>query len=245
MTKDYYINVEDDVVTPEETLLDGDSTFSNIERPIRPAVFKIIFWSVAGMLGIIFLASANLSVINHAYYANLAFQNRSANFSVPPARGIIFDQNGQPLVKNIPQFDVVGVSKEVKTALKNGTLDLNQLGIALGVSTETLANQLNDQAQQANVFFIANNLQKDQILAIQGLKSPVSILSPMFSGYISKGQNFQQCLDMLVRLTKTISRMIRIIYPPIPLVGSVSKPNMNQFFGVSMAGYFLAIQRIQ
>lgn len=229
MPKDYYINIEDDIVTPEETLLDGDSTFSNIERPIRPAVFKVIFWSVAGVLGLIFLASANLSVVNYSYYANLALQNRSANFSIPPARGIIFDQSGQPLVKNVPQFDVVGVSKEVKTALKNGTLNLEQLGIALGMSAETLGTELNNQAQQANVFFIANNLQKNQILAIQGLKAPgiyvipnvqrVYIKGPEFStvlGYVGKVNKDDLDRDVYYMPTDTIGRLgIEAQYEPI------------------------------
>src|SRR3989344_2790959 len=167
MPKEYYVHIENDVVTPEETLLDGDSTFSNIERPIRPGVFKAIFWGGAGVLGFIFLASANLSVINYSYYSNLAFQNRSANFSIPPARGIIFDQSGQPLVKNVPQFEVIGVSKEIKTALNDGTLNLVQLSKALDINADDLGAKLNEQVKKVNVFFIASNLQKDQILAVQ------------------------------------------------------------------------------
>jgi len=202
MTKDYYINVEDDIVTPEETLLDGGSSFSNIERPIRPAVFKIIFWSVVGMLGLIFLASANLSIVNHSYYTNLAFQNRSANFSIPPARGIIFDQSGKPLVKNVPQFDVVGVSKEVKAALKKGTLNLDQLGAALGMSVETLRANLNDQVQQANIFFIADNLQKNQILAIQGLDAPGIYVIPDVQRVYIKGPEFSTVLGYVGKVNK-------------------------------------------
>ncbi len=220
MPKEYYIHIEDDVVTPEETLLDGDSAFSDIERPIRPGVFRAIFWGVAGLLGLIFLVSANLSVIKYAYYSGLAFQNRSANFSIPPARGIIFDQSGQPLVKNVPQFDVVGVSKEIKTALKNGTLNLDRLGSALGTSADALGAALNNQAQQANVFFIANNLPKNQILAIQGLKAPgvyiipdvqrVYINGPEFStvlGYVGKVNKDDLAKDAYYTSADTIGRL--------------------------------------
>src|SRR3989344_1098095 len=202
MPKEYYVHTEDDVITSEETLLDDNSAFSDIERPIRPAVFRMIFWGVAGVLGLIFLASANLSVVNYSYYSNLAFQNRSANFSIPPARGIIFDQSGQPLVKNVPQFDVVGVSKEVKTALKNGTLNLVQLGAALGMSAEVLGAKLNDQVKQVNVFFIANNLQKDQILVIQGLKVPGIYIIPDIQRTYIKGPEFSTVLGYVGKVNK-------------------------------------------
>ncbi|OGM97490.1 MAG: hypothetical protein A2735_02030 [Candidatus Yanofskybacteria bacterium RIFCSPHIGHO2_01_FULL_41_21] len=220
MPKEYHVNIEDHVIAPEETLLDGDSTFSDIERPIRPTIFRVIFWGVTGVLGFMFLASANLSIINHSYYSNLAFQNRSANFSIPPARGIIFDKLGQPLVKNIPQFDVVAVSKEVKTALKNETLNLEQLGSALNMDADTLRTMLNEQVQQANVFFISNNLKKEQILAIQGLNTPgiyiipdvqrVYVNGPEFStvlGYVGKVNKDDLKEDQYYMATDTIGRM--------------------------------------
>lgn len=202
MPKKYYIHTEDDVVTPEETLLDDNSAFSNIERPIRPTVFKIIFWGVAGVLGAIFLVSANLSVVHYSYYSSLAFQNRSASFSIPPARGIIFDQNGRPLVKNVPQFDVVGVSKELKIALNDGMLKLDQLSVALGMSVEVLVTKLNDEIQRVNIFSIADNLQKDQILAIQGLKvSGVYIIPDIQRVYI-KGPEFSTVLGYIGKVNK-------------------------------------------
>jgi len=202
MSKEYYVNIENDAVTPEETLLDGDSTFSNIERPIRLGVFRVIFWAVTSILGIIFIVSANLSIVQNSYYSVLALQNRSANFSVPPARGIILDQRGQPLVKNIPQFDVVGVSKEIKTALNKKTINLTKLSTALKMDTDVLGALLNDQIQQANVFSIADNLNKDQILAIQGLEYPgIYIISDIQREYI-KGPEFSTVLGYVGKVNK-------------------------------------------
>ncbi len=220
MAKEYYVRIDDDTITPEETLLDGDSTFSDIERPIRPAIFRAIFWGVASMLGIMFLVSANLSIVNYGYYSNLAFQNRSANFSIPPARGIIFDQSGKALVKNVPQFDVVGASKEVRASLKDGSLNPEQLGKALGINTEELRAKLSSEIQQSSVFFISSNLKKDQILAVQGLKIPgvyvvpdvqrVYINGPQFStvlGYVGKVNKDDLAEDTYYTPTDTIGRL--------------------------------------
>lgn len=202
MLKEYYVHVEDDVIAPEETLLDGDSTFSDIERPIRPAVFRAIFLGITGVLVLIFLASANLSIINHSYYSNLSFQNRSANFSIPPARGMIFDQLGQPLVKNVPQFDVVGVSKEVRTALKEKTLDIGKLAVALGMNIDVLNTTLDGQSQQVNIFPIASNLQKDQILAVQGLKTPGIYIIPDVRRVYVNGSEFSTVLGYVGKVNK-------------------------------------------
>ena len=220
MPKEYRINIEDDLVTPEETLLDSGSEFSDIERPIRPSVFKFIFWSIALALGAVFLVVAKLSIADNRYYSNLAFQNRSANFSIPAARGVIFDSAGQPLVKNVPQFDVVGVSKEIKTALKNNSIDLGQLGPALALTPDALKTKLLSESQQASVFSVATNLTKDQILAIQSLNPPgiyvipdvqrVYVDGPQFSdvlGYVGKVNKDDLNKDSYYTSTDTIGRL--------------------------------------
>lgn len=199
MSKEYRIHIDDDVLAPEETLLDSGSEFSDIERPIRPNVFRNIFWGLAGVMIAVFVVAAKLSIADHSYYANLAFQNRSANFSIPPARGIIFDKAGMPLVRNVPKFDVIGVSKELKPALKDETLDLVGLSSTLGMKTEELEIKLGEQVQMASIFFLATDLTKDQILAIQAMDPPgiyvipdverVYVDGPAFStviGYVGK-----------------------------------------------------------
>ena len=71
MPKEYSVQIEDDVVTPEETLLDSGSGFSDIERSIAPEVFKFMFWGISFILGVIFVFSAKLSIANFDYYSNL------------------------------------------------------------------------------------------------------------------------------------------------------------------------------
>jgi penicillin-binding protein 2 len=220
MAKEYRIQIEDDIITPEETLLDSGSEFSDIERPIRPTVFRGIFWGVAIFLGLIFAASAHLGLAQYDYYSNLAFQNRSANFTLPPARGIIFDKSGESLVKNIPQFDVIGVSKEVRSALKSNSIDLAQLSKTLSLKAEDLKSLLSSKAQEANIFFLATDLTKEQVLAIQALSPPgiyvipdvqrVYIDGPQFStvlGYVGKVNKDDLARDDYYGATDSIGRL--------------------------------------
>jgi penicillin-binding protein 2 len=202
MAKEYRIRIEDDLVAPEETLLDSGSAFSDIERPIRPAVFKFIFWGIAAAMAAVFLVAGKLSIVDNAYYSNLAFQNRSANFSIPPARGVIFDAAGQPLVKNVPRFDVVGVSKEVKPALKNNTIDLDKLGATLALKPDVLKTTLLAQAQESSVFFVATDLTKEQILAIQSLSPPGIYVIPDVQRVYVDGPEFSSILGYVGKVSK-------------------------------------------
>jgi penicillin-binding protein 2 len=47
-----------------------------------------------------------LQVVRGGYYLNLAEKNRIRIFNIPSPRGIIYDANGAPLVKNVPNFTV-------------------------------------------------------------------------------------------------------------------------------------------
>jgi penicillin-binding protein 2 len=202
MAKEYRISIEDDIITPEETLLDSGSEFSDLERPIRASVFKTIFWGVTGLLAMVFLFTAKLSVADFSYYANLAFQNRSANFVIPPARGIIFDSSGTPLVKNIPQFDVVGVAKEIKSATKNNTLDTARLSGILKVSTEDLKSMLASKSQETSTFTVSANVSKEQILAIQALNPPGIYVIPDVARVYTDGPAFSSVLGYVGKVSK-------------------------------------------
>ncbi|MEK9158279.1 MAG: penicillin-binding transpeptidase domain-containing protein [Patescibacteria group bacterium] len=200
--KQYSINIEDDLASPEETLLDSGSEFSNIERPIHSGVFNSMFWGVTALLAIIFIFTLKIAIGDYKYYANLAYQNRSANFSIPPARGVIMDREGNPLVKNIPKFDVVGVSKEVKAALRDGTLDTAKLATTLKIEKSELESSLNQKTQEVSIFFIATGLSKEQILAIQGMKPPGVYLIPDVERVYVDGVKFSTVLGYVGKVNK-------------------------------------------
>lgn len=166
MAKNYHINISDDWVAPEETLLDAGSEFSNLEQPIQGTAFSLAFWGVTVLFAVVVAVSGWMGVIHFDYFAGLAFQNRSVNFLVPPPRGLIFDTTGLPLVQNIPSFDLVAVSKEAKTLLDDDAA-LTSVAQTLQEDKEQLKNDLGEQSQAASIFFVAHDLTKDQILAVE------------------------------------------------------------------------------
>ncbi len=200
MVKEYRITIEEDVVTPEETLLDAGSELSDLERPISSGVFRFTFWGIAVLLGIVLAVTIKLSIVDHAYFTELAFQNRSGNFSVPPPRGIIFDTTGTPLVKNVPSFDLIAVSKEIKTSITDPVMA--KVASILHISPEDLTATLTDQSKAANIFFIATDLKKEQVLELQYLDPKGLHIIPTVDRQYVDGSEFSQVVGYVGRVSQ-------------------------------------------
>jgi len=73
-----------------------------------------IFWYFI-VIGIIILLtrSAQLQLIKGNYYQQIADYNRTREKALPSARGLIYDKNLQPLVKNIPIFEALILPKDL------------------------------------------------------------------------------------------------------------------------------------
>jgi len=219
MPKEYRVSIHDDVLTPEETLFDAGSEFSNLERPIPSHVFRFTLWGIALLLVVIFSVSFKFGVFDHAQYAGLALQNRSSNFSVPAPRGIITDATGQSLVKNTPSFDLLAVSKEVKLLLKEPA-QIAAVAKALNVDVDELSQRITEQSTVTSVFPVTLDMSKDQVLAIQYLAPPGMYVVPdvkrsyvdgsMFSqivGYIGKVNKDDLTSDPYYMITDSVGRL--------------------------------------
>ena len=219
MPKEYRVSIHDDVLTPEETLFDAGSEFSNLERPIPSHVFRFTLWGIALLLVVIFSVSFKFGVFDHAQYAGLALQNRSSNFSVPAPRGIISDATGQSLAKNTPSFDLLAVSKEVKLLLKEPA-QIAAVAKALNVDVDELSQRITEQSTVTSVFPVTLDMSKDQVLAIQYLAPPGMYVVPdvkrsyvdgsMFSqivGYIGKVNKDDLTSDPYYMITDSVGRL--------------------------------------
>ena len=113
--KNYKVSLDnEDLVTPEETLLDSGSDYSDMEKPIPGLTFRNFLIFFGGLFIILTLVVFKIAIIEHDAFAKLAFQNKSANFPLPPPRGLIVDRNNQSLVKNVPVFNLLAVARELK-----------------------------------------------------------------------------------------------------------------------------------
>src|SRR3990167_1293322 len=165
--KEYKVSVNEDWVQPEETLLDSGSEYSDLETPISADVFRLTFMAAVILFAAVAVFTFKTGIADHDSFANLALQNKSVNFLIPPPRGIIMDRFGKPLVKNLPSFDLLVISREIR----ENPSDDNQNKIAgiLKIQPEEFKIFVSDSIKTNSVFFATTDLNKDQILAIKYL----------------------------------------------------------------------------
>ena len=111
---EYKISISEDWAALEETLLDSGSKYSDLETPISADAFRLIFIAAVILFAAVLVFTFKIGIVNHDSFANLALQNKSINFLIPPPRGIIMDRLGKPLVKNLPSFDLLIVSRGIR-----------------------------------------------------------------------------------------------------------------------------------
>ena len=191
--KEYRISASnDDWVTPEETLLDSGSEYSDLEKPISSSVFSYIFTGILVFTGIVMSMTMKISVVEYDKFANLSLQNSTANFFIPPPRGLIFDRKGTPLIKNIPSFDILAISREINENKEGSDFVIGKLAEILDTSEADFKVQITEQSKQNSIFFTAKGLTKEQLLAVN-LLSPKGfyVIPTMKRNYID-GHQFSQ-----------------------------------------------------
>lgn len=80
-----------------------------MDKRIAAGAYVIIF-----IFAIFLLRLFYLQIIKGDEYKTIAESNRLRTIKVPAPRGIIYDRNNKPLVKNIPSYDVSLVREEMK-----------------------------------------------------------------------------------------------------------------------------------
>src|SRR3989344_4169575 len=168
--KEYRISVEsEDWVTPEETLLDSQSSYSDVEQPISGVVFKLAFVTVTAVFVVILGYVFKMTVIDFGHFSQLALRNRSVDFFIPPPRGIIYDRNGEPLTKNVPVFNLIALSREIKNDSNQADINIKKLAGILGINEFDFQNNINANISANSVFIAASDISKDKVLAIETL----------------------------------------------------------------------------
>lgn len=197
---EYKISVSDDWATPEETLLDSGSEYSDIETPISTDVFRFTFMAAIILFATVMVFTFKIGIADHDYLANLALQNKSVNFLIPPPRGIVMDRFGKPLVKNLPSFDLLIISREVKENLSED--DQNKIAGILKIQTDEFKTFISDSIKSNSIFFAATDLNKNQVLAIEYLNPTGYYIVPNTNRYYIDGQQFSQITGYIGKVNK-------------------------------------------
>ncbi len=192
LKRDYKITVGEDWVAPEETLLDSSSEYSDLETPISANVFRLTLMASTLLFAVVIGITFKIGVINHKSFANLALQNKSVNFLIPPPRGIILDRLGKPLVKNLPRFDLLVISRELRE--NQSEENDNKIAGILKMPPEEFKNFVSENIKAGSIFFVATDLNKNQVLELKYLSPKGYYIIPNTKRYYIDGHQFSQII---------------------------------------------------
>lgn len=162
---------EKDELRPEETLADALSVHSTMEAPISRRVFSAFYIFITIALVFFVFKSLEMQIVNGSKYAFLADQGNSLKYQLLPLRGIIYDSQGSPMVKNMPVFDLVGVHKFLPSEEAGVDAEIDEVLKVIGGDFNSLRKIFTDNQNQA-VFLIKRGLSKEEMVRIKTLSLP-------------------------------------------------------------------------
>lgn len=202
-TKEYRVSVvQDDWVAPEETLQDSSSGHSDMEQPISGMVFRLTTLIIVVFLAALAFFYFRMSVVNHDHFEELAVRNKTVNFTVTPPRGIITDRRGKALVSNIPSFDLLVVSRELRKELGARRPELERIAGVLGIPAGEFTAAIAGNVSKNAVFFAASDLSKDQVLSIKRLDPKGIYIITGTKRKYADGPQFSSVIGYVGRVSK-------------------------------------------
>ncbi len=126
---------------------------------------QISFYIIVGLSLILFFRVWQLQILEGQNYRELAENNRLRILKIPAPRGIIYDRNGIPLVKNIPSFSVYLSTQNLNR------IDINSLSELLGLKKEDLEEKLNRHENKFIPVKLKYNLTFEEVAKIEAKRS--------------------------------------------------------------------------
>jgi penicillin-binding protein 2 len=161
-------NIDEDDIKPEETLMDAMSEHASIEVPIGRGVFSSFFTFIIIILAFLALKSFQMQILSGERFAAIADRSSSSNYPLSSVRGIIYDSTGQPLVKNIPVFDLAAIHLYLPKSEDDLKREIEAISPIIGMDKENLAKIFDDNRDIAT-FVIKSNLPKEEVAKIRAL----------------------------------------------------------------------------
>ncbi|MCA9349633.1 penicillin-binding protein 2 [Candidatus Saccharibacteria bacterium] len=154
-------------------LLAGSSE-QRIEEEVDKKFFKLLF------LPIIFVASLfigqlfNLQFIEANNLDFLAQTNRLRSQLIRAPRGIIYDRNSQPLLRNTSEYQLVLNPTLLDSDSAKLEQDLQAISQIIDLDHQAKLDQIQSKLRQRETIVIADKIEKDQAISLQELEADLS-----------------------------------------------------------------------
>ncbi|MFH1461046.1 MAG: hypothetical protein ABIF84_01330, partial [Patescibacteria group bacterium] len=181
--KKYLVKYRDrENIEAEEIFLDAEAIRSieekgKLEQPIKSRNFLLFYGLIVFCLLGLFLRAGYLQIVKGDYYQDLARGNRLRIYSISAPRGIIYDFQGEPLVYNMPSFDLVvnlsdflDNSIEVQEEILNKIAEIiNSSSEKTAITPESLEKKIAEARDQVSQVILFKNVVRPAALVLESL----------------------------------------------------------------------------
>ncbi|HTM68190.1 MAG TPA: penicillin-binding protein 2 [Candidatus Binatia bacterium] len=160
----------------DEAFLGGDGIVAT-DMAAQPAFIglaigerklKAVFAALAAMLTLVVLRAGHVQIVKSAEYARLAEGNRSRQMLVPVERGVMYDRNGTPLVRNVPDFSVAVTPADLPKDPEARRQAIGRLAAMLDLQPTDIEQKLEEFKDYAgSAVTVADNLTHDQAVRVE------------------------------------------------------------------------------
>ncbi|HDQ23008.1 MAG TPA: penicillin-binding protein 2 [Candidatus Uhrbacteria bacterium] len=128
---------EEDSNRETEKKYEGEDKF--LGKHLTEKKINFIAAVIALVLIVLFGRAFGLQITKGEYYESLAEKNRMREKTIVASRGLIYDKNMKPLVKNYPIFDAFVLPNELSFNQSKREEQIEQIAIAIGEDFKNLA----------------------------------------------------------------------------------------------------------
>ncbi len=154
-------------------LLAGSSE-QRIEQEVDKKFFKLLFVPVL-LVGALYIGQLfNLQFIEAKDLDFLAQTNRLRSQLIRAPRGIIFDRNNQPLLKNTSEYQLVLNPSLLDDDPDKLETDLGLISQIIELDYQAKLDQIQSKLRQRETIVIADNIDKDQAISLQEIETKLT-----------------------------------------------------------------------
>lgn len=160
-----------DLFLEESVLDDMTASLDCVEMPLAKGTFTLVTVMAAIVVTIVSGKVFLLGVNAGTFYKNRAVANVSDITVKPAERGIFFDRNGKPLVRNVATFRLVlNLSDFLKKPADTQASELDTLARVVAIDKEEMQSWLaNINLERQSSIVIARDLTIEQVATIKNL----------------------------------------------------------------------------
>ncbi|MFA6512144.1 MAG: penicillin-binding protein 2 [Patescibacteria group bacterium] len=208
-----------------ESLADENAGAFPFSTRFSRSVFLLVVLLVGAGFFLLFGRLFYLQIARGGFYREEAEQNRIKLERILPTRGLFFDRNGEPLVENVPNFEVHVIPAEFSYTDE----DISSLAEILAINKEALDAELADTESISSVPVVVKaRLTYDEAIAAEIKLSGIrgTVVQSIAERHYLKGESFAHLLGYVGK----ISELEEEQYPEYGKIDIVGKSGLETVY---------------